>query len=256
MTLSQIDLTLAKNELALLQNKYDTDQVAIANSSVKQKKASLAKALARQIEIDFIRQDLNIAIGDLDKEKNQLNVLRQHLILTRVTAPIDGFVLTHDTEHLEGKAIDQGESVLRLGDSNEYIIDCKVSERDFPLVKPGQCARVNITPFPKGEYKLFQARVLTVGADIKKSDSLDNLPGLCSLPGSMEQSVIPGQRYYPVILKLDKPYSMVLFGNQYEIKPGFSAQVEIILEKERISTFLIRRLLRIKGTIIPEKIHL
>jgi len=256
MRLAEMDLRLARGELGLLRNRYDTDQVSAARAHVNRRKASLAKVSARENEVGLLRQDLTTSFRALAKEEKQLAVLKEHLKLTRVTAPIDSYVLTHDTEHLEGKVVLEGEVVLRLGDNSEYIIDCKVPERDFPLVNVGQEARVTIKPFPKGEYKLFNAKVLTVGADIKEQGlstnpgMMDKLSGLLGQPMNMEEG------YYPVILALKKPYTMFLFGNLYEIKPGFSVEVEIIVEDARIATFLLRRVLRIKGKFTSDKIHL
>lgn len=256
MELAEVDLRIARDELALLLNKYDTDQTAATKAEVDRCKATVARALARKTEIDLLRQDLSTALRALAKEEKQLAVLKEHLKLTRIKAPIDCYILTHDTAHLEGKAVVEGEVVLRLGDTSEYIIDCKVSERDFPLVRVGQEAKVAIKPFPKGEYKLFKARVITVGADIKEQGPSSGLGMMDKLPGLLGKSMDLGENYYPVILSLEKPYTMNLFGNVYEIRPGFSASVEIITENERIATFLLRRVLRIKGRVVSDKIHL
>jgi HlyD family secretion protein len=256
MEVAEVELRLSKDELALLLNKYDTDQVAAAKAEVKRCEATLARAMAREDEVDLIRQDLDTSRNALVKEEKQMAVLKEHLKLTHITAPIDGYVLTHDPGHLEGKALMEGETVLRLGDTREFIIACKISERDFPLVQVGQEAKVTITPFPKGEYKLFEARVINVGADIKEQGPpselgiIEKLSGLSGNPVSLEEG------YYPVILSLERPYTIHLFGNLYEIKPGFSAEVEIITGKERIATFLLRRVLRIKGKLISDNIHL
>jgi hemolysin D len=256
MELAEVELRLSKDELALLLNKYDTDQVAAAKAEVKRCKATLARAMAREDELDLIRQDLDTSRKALIKEEKQIAVLKEHLKLTHIKAPIDGYVLTHDPEHLEGKALIEGETILRLGDTREFIIDCKVSESDFPLVRVGQEARVTIKPFPKGEYKLFKARVITIGADIKEQGPPSELGILDKLSGISGNPVLLEQGYYPVILSLERPYTMHFFGNLYEIKPGFSTEVEIIIEKERIATFLLRRVLRIKGKFVTDNIHL
>jgi len=61
---------------------------------------------------------------------------------------------------------------------------------------------------------------------------------------------------FPVVLRLKKPYSMEVFGQVYAVKPGFTADVEIVLNKESIATLILRRVLRIKGKVTPAKIHL
>ena len=254
--LAQMDLRLTRDELMLLKNKYDDDQIAAAKADVDCKQAILQKAVARKSELDILRRDLQSALKQKFKEEKKLSVLSEHLKLTRIDSPIDGYVLTHDTEHLIGKAVAEGEVVLRVGDRREYIIDCKVSEKDFPLVAVGQTAKVQIKPFPKGEYKLFSAEVIRVGADVKAQGpptdlgTIEKMSGLLNGPQSMKEG------FFPVILRLEPPYDIPIFGDVYQIRPGFSAQVEIITRRERIVNYLLRKVLRIKGELTPENIHL
>ncbi|MCD4678364.1 MAG: HlyD family secretion protein [Desulfobacula sp.] len=253
MTLT--DLALAEDQLALLMNKYDKDQLDTARARLERQKAVLAKALARKKEIDILGQDLVTAKKALITEGKRLEALTKKMMLAQVTAPISGIIMTYDTKHLEGKAVSRGEVVLKIGGTDEYLIECKISEKDFPLVKTGQNARVTMKPFPKGEYKLFAATVATTG--------IDSTAGGPSAIGIEEKinTLINGpqalkENYYTVTLKLEKPYHMLLFGNRYEVKPGFSAQDQIIVEDERIATLLFKRVLRIKGKLTWDNIHL
>ena len=74
--------------------------------------------------------------------------------------------------------------------------------------------------------------------------------GLTGNPGSLKGG------FFPVILDLEKPYIIHIYDDLYEIKPGFSAEVEIVTRKERMVTFLLRRILRIKGRLTPDNINL
>jgi len=256
MKIAESDLRLTKDELNLLHNKYDVNQIAATKADVNRCEAILKRTLARRNELEILRKDLESAVKVLVKEEKQLAVLKEHLKLTRIRAPMDGYVLTHDTEHMVGQALEEGAVVLRLGDRREYIIDCKISEKDFPLIRIGQEAKIQIKPFPKGEYKLFKGEVIRVGADINESDlpaEIGMMDKLSALTGNQLPS---NEGYFPVILRLEKPYSIALFGKIYEIRPGFSAEAEIITHKEKIATFLLRRVLRIKGKLTTDKIHL
>ena len=255
-TIAVTDLALAKDQLALLINKYDENQLETVKARVTRQKAVLANALTRKKEVDILKQELVTAREALVTEKKKLIALKQKLKLTTISAPISGVVMTYDTEHLKGRAVSQGEVVLKIGGTDDYLIECKVSEKDYPLVKKGQKARIAIKPFPKGEYRLFEAIVKTTGIDSKEG-------GPSSALGMGEQinALINGaqtlkENYYPVTLILEKPYHIVVFGNRYEVKPGFSAEVQIIVEDERIATLLLKRVLRIKGRLTMDNIHL
>jgi multidrug resistance efflux pump len=203
--------------------------------------------------LDVLQFNLNQYEKSLSREKKQLEVFRQQLKLTRVCAGIEGIVLTHDTEHMIGRTVREGQTVLRIGSRNEYFLQCEVSEKDVSLILSGQNARVQILPFPKGEYKLFKAVVYSVGADTFVSMGED-----ANLLDSTSQTLfkaVTTNRAYPVILKLEKPYTFSLYDHNYEIKPGFSAEADIIVSRERISKYILRRVLRIKGNLFSDKVH-
>ncbi len=248
--ISESDLQVSEDELNLVKNKYDTNQVAAAKGEVERCKAVLDKEIARRKELEILQTSLYNAHNAMMKEKEKLLVFIKHLNLARVCAPINGYVLTHDMEHMAGKSVTRGQTILRIGGCGEFIIDCKVSERDFPLIKEGQSAKVQITPYPKGEYKLFEAEVAKVGTDIKIAEPVTE----DSILHNQYQDVMEG--YYPVILSLLKPYYIFIYGKKYIIKPGFSAEVEIVTGKERIISFILRKVLRIKGKLTQDNIHL
>lgn len=256
MNLAVMDLRLSREELLLLENKYDADQIAAAKAEVVCQQAILSKAVARKNELDILRRDLETTIRQKFKAEKKLAVIKEHLKLTRIVSPMDGYVLTHDTEHLVGRAVAEGETILRIGNNREYIIDCKVSEKDFPLVKVGQTAKVQIKPFPKGEYKLFSAEVVRVGADVKGEGFANDLAMMDKMSGFFNGLQSLKEGFFPVILRLNKPYDIRIFGDVYHIKPGFSAEVEIITRQERIVRYLLRKVLRIKGKVTPNNIHL
>lgn len=254
--LAEADLKMIRGELNLLKNRYDADQIAVAKAEVDRCQAIYAKTLARKKERGILRKDLEGAAKSLEKEEKRLAVLQEHVMLTRINASIDGYVLSHDTEHLVGEAVVEGEVVLRLGDSRQFIIDCRVSEKDVPLIVPGQKAKVQIKPFPRGEYRLFSATVARVGASINRTGPGGRSNAGAPNPGWSGSSISLNEGLFPVILKLDRPYTVDIYGDQYRIKPGFSAEVEIITRRERIVHFVLRRVLRIKGKLVPKNLHL
>ena len=256
---------VALNEFSLLMNRYSQDDIQATKAEVERLKAIYDKAVFQKKEPEILQKDLQSAIEAKLKEEKHLQVVLTRRQLTRVKAPISGYVLTHDTEHMQGRAVKPGETVLRLGNSSKFIIEAKVSEVDFPLIQEGQIARVQIKPFPKGEYRLFNATVTNVGEDVKTTGPPSNLgmaerlsvlmkaPNFAANPVALESL---RQSYFPVILEIEKPYRMVLYGHTYEIKPGYSVEIDIITQQERVLIYLLRRILRVKGKLTPDYIHL
>jgi len=255
-TISLTDLALAQDKLALLMNKYDNNELDMAKAKMERQRAVLATTLSRKKELNILKQELITTQKALVTEKKRLAALTKKLEMTKVAAPISGIIMTYDTKHLEGKAVLKGEIVLKIGGTNDYIVECRVSEKDFPLVKIGQVARVSIKPFPKGEYKLFRATVLTTGIDSTAGGPSSSIGIDEKINSFINGSQALKENYYPVTLTLEKPYHMIVFGNRYEVKPGFSAQASIIVEDERIATLILKRVLRIKGRFTKDNIHL
>jgi len=249
--IAEADLQLAQGELKLLLHTYDENQVAIAKAEVDRCRALYEKAVSEKGKLSVLDKELESAMTALAREEKRFNVLDRHTQLTRVTTPIGGLVLTHDPEGLIGKAVDEGETVLHIGDPSELIVECRISEIDFPMVAEGQQARIQIMPFPKGEYGLFRGHVTQVGADRTPS----GWTGPDNPYGGMTK-VTDRNGTYPVVLSLHNPYAVYAYGRRYEVKHGYAATVEIVTHQQRILTFLFRKVLRIKGRAVPDSIHL
>jgi len=254
--IADVELKIARDELNLLKNKFDKYQIAAAKSDVERCSAYLTKAMASSKENELLWKKLEGFLKKLSKEKKLLAVLVAQLKLTRVRSPISGYVLTHDTRHLVGKSVSEGSTVLRIGDNRKLIIECKVSERDLPPIELGQEARVRIKSFPKGEYGPFKGEVLSIGADICDTNDSRN-PGIVDKIAAFSSTGrVRNEGYFPVILGFKSPHVITVFGKIYKVRPGFSAEVEIITHREKISTFFLRRILRIKGNLQTERMHL
>lgn len=250
--LARVEVAIEEGGLALLHNKYDANDIVAAEAELKAAAARKKRAVARRSEALMQQDDLDQILSTIQKEKKRLKVYEQRLELTLVRAPMAGTVLTHEPEHLAGQDVSEGTSVIRLGDCSKFNIDCRVSERNVPLVVKGLPARVEVIPFPKGEYRLFSAEVIGVGADSQTTAITEGKHGVPVGLGENNKA----EGYFPVLLELDEPYSMYLFGETYFIKPGFSTEVEIIISKERLATTLVRRILRIGGAVKPDNLHL
>lgn len=256
-SIAEAELAEARNQLELLRHKVDIEQIHAARAAMEMEQGTLARALARQGELALLEQDAALTARTMEKEAAELKVLEKHLELTRVKAPIDGYVLTHDPGSLAGRFVSEGSVVLEIGDLSAYVIECRVAEQDLPLIRIGQKARISLPAFPKGEYRHFRGTVTAVGLENRlPPQSPAGSPPAPGVAGLLE-SILPAPRgTYPVTLSLDAPHAVNVFGRRYEIRPGLSAEVEILVENERILTFLLRRVLRLKGHLEPRRIHL
>jgi len=250
LSLAQIDKTTVETELALLQKKYNENDWKVANSI-------LNTALTKKEQILSNKYDLIVLQGDLERAKNRL-VLEQQLLsnkkhqlsLVIVRAPIAGYVMTQEPEHLVGRVVQDGSSVIRIGDHRKFVVECCISERDSPLLMVGQKARVFIHAFPQDEYKLLTGTVIKVGVEA------NNINPEAIQENNDRVMFKKNERYTSVLVELDENSATTTFGKKDNLRPGFSADLDIITGSEYLWILLLRKVLRIKGMFVTEKLQL
>jgi HlyD family secretion protein len=104
------------------------------------------------------------ATADVQRQRANLEQLREQLSYTTITAPIDGIVLSRDVEI--GDAVSSilvlGSSatlVMTLGDTQEVYVKGKVDESDIGKVYLGQAARIKVESFKD---KTFTGKVTKI----------------------------------------------------------------------------------------------
>lgn len=104
------------------------------------------------------------ATADVQRQRANLEQLREQLSYTTITAPIDGIVLSRDVEI--GDAVSSilvlGSSatlVMTLGDTQEVYVKGKVDESDIGKVYLGQSARIKVESFKD---KTFTGKVTKI----------------------------------------------------------------------------------------------
>jgi HlyD family secretion protein len=104
------------------------------------------------------------ATADVQRQRANLEQLREQLSYTTITAPIDGIVLSRDVEI--GDAVSSilvlGSSatlVMTLGDTQEVYVKGKVDESDIGKVYLGQRARIKVESFKD---KTFDGKVTKI----------------------------------------------------------------------------------------------
>jgi HlyD family secretion protein len=104
------------------------------------------------------------ATADVQRQRANLEQLREQLSYTTITAPIDGIVLSRDVEI--GDAVSSilvlGSSatlVMMLGDTQEVYVKGKVDESDIGKVYLGQAARIKVESFKD---KTFTGKVTKI----------------------------------------------------------------------------------------------
>ncbi len=110
------------------------------------------------------------ASADVQRNKANLQQLREQLSYTTITAPIDGIVLSRDVEM--GDAVSSilvmgsaATLVMTLGDTNEVYVKGKVDESDIGKVYLGQPARIKVESFKDKSFTGKVTKISPMGVE-------------------------------------------------------------------------------------------
>jgi RND family efflux transporter MFP subunit len=176
---------------------------AQAELSQAEYKRALGVAAAGALSAEDIEKRRATAVTDAANVKvaaAQLAESEARLKRTRITAPIDGVVLTRKAE-VGQIANPGGEALFRVASGGEVEMRGQLAEQDLAQVKVGDAATVYLTGLPRA----FTGRVRLLGAIIDPLTRLGEIrialtPDLALRPGAFARgSVTVGKAQRPVV---------------------------------------------------------
>ncbi|MGZ3517290.1 MAG: HlyD family secretion protein [Vulcanimicrobiaceae bacterium] len=144
-------LQAAHDALALAQANRRNVQirrlgVLASRSQQRQSVSALDSAKAEQ-EVTVQRHaQMLVAQGQLAQARAALGLAEDQVRETRITAPFDGYVISHNVE--VGDLIGPGSAVMTIGDLTHPYVYVYVSETDVPRIKTGMRADVAVDGLP------------------------------------------------------------------------------------------------------------
>jgi len=163
---------LLGRKLASLE-EYETAQTRAVQAAVALEgaKIRLAELDAAERGLELGRQQIRVAEAQVQGERIALDVARQRLADTRVTAPMDGVVTVRDVQ--VGQIISSpisnvggGTTVLTLSDLTRMFVLAAVDEADIGRVQVGQPARVTVDAFPGLHFEGSVVRISPRGVNV------------------------------------------------------------------------------------------
>ncbi|GHG93867.1 HlyD family efflux transporter periplasmic adaptor subunit [Pseudodonghicola xiamenensis] len=173
------------------------------------------------------------AYDDLVDKKARLVSLQQVLVQrrdqlerTNIRARVSGRVNNVNITTIGG-VVQPGEPIMEVTPiDDKLLIEAKVLPRDVAFVTPGMSASVKITAYDYAVYGDLRGTVTQISEDTVE-----------------EQSMTGNAAYYRVMVTTDKNY-LEAGGEQYPIRPGMVADVDIETGKRSVLGYLLRPLLR------------
>lgn len=204
-SVSQVDLLKLQQQKATLEGKITDARNAYVQDAYSELADTKAKLLSLQQSI-VQKQD--------------------QLARTDLRSPVAGRVNNVNITTLGG-VVQPGESIMEVTPiDDQLLIETRVAPRDVAFIAPGMPASVKITAYDLSVYGDLKGTVEQISDDTVQSDSSDGT-----------------QSFYKVMIKTDRAY-LERHGEQYPIRPGMVAEVDIETGRRSVLSYLIRPLIR------------
>lgn len=214
--------------LSVLRELSDAEgQLAETLSQLESARSALeeAKKAREGVDRDWqsqVQTELSDALARRDQAKASLAQGDSALKNLVVLSPAEGIVQELKVNNL-GQAVAPNQEMMKIvpvGD--QLIIEAKVANVDISKIQLGQEARVKITTYNYVRYGVLDGKVDQISPDATKDEKT-------------------GQLLFSVYVKTDKNYLGEEPG-QFPVSPGMTAEVDLVIGKRTILSYLTDRL--------------
>jgi RND family efflux transporter MFP subunit len=117
------------------------------------------------------RSEARVLSARLRQTDAQLELIREQLSRTQLTAPIDGMIVKGDLSQSLGSPVEQGTVLFEIAPLDEYRIILQVDERDILEVSEGQQGQLALTAMPGETLKFNVSRITPVSSQESGSNT-------------------------------------------------------------------------------------
>ncbi|MGA8110104.1 MAG: efflux RND transporter periplasmic adaptor subunit, partial [Acidobacteriaceae bacterium] len=147
----------------------------------------------RQLEASYLRGELQRATDEMQR--------------MTLRSEIAGVVATPHVENIAGRKLSLGDPIMELVSTNEVEVDVALPERDIPLVRQGDAARVKLESFPTQTFA-GRVKVLSPAGEVVGDSRAFYARIMVANPGG---ALRPGMQGYGKVRTGLRPLGYVLF---------------------------------------------
>jgi len=108
------------------------------------------------------RSQIMISQAKIDQATAQLDLIREQLLRTKVTAPFDGVIMSGDLSQSLGAPVEKGQVLFQIAPLDAYRVIVEVDERDILYVKPGQTGLLVLPSMPEETFPFLVEKITPV----------------------------------------------------------------------------------------------
>ena len=177
------------------------------------------KGLVQKPRLTALERQIAGLLGEKSRHQSQAERLKDRLSRLEIRAPID--VIIHDLEfHTLNGVVAAGQEVLKIiPQTDELLVEARVSPADIDQVQPLQGAVIRLSSFNRSITPEMEAQITHVSADLTEDEAR-------------------GTSYYIVQLKLMDLNTPTMKG--VSLLPGMPADVFISTEARTVMSYLVK----------------
>lgn len=196
-------------------------QIDLLLAELQDIKGLLQKGLVPKPRVTALERQVEGLSGEKTRHQAEAARLRSRLARLDIRAPIDGIVHGLAFHTLRG-VIAPGQEVLKIvPQSEELVVEARVSPNDIDQVVPHQLAVVRLSSFNRSVTPELDAQITHVSADLSRDEARD-------------------VSYYTVLLKLTDGHTRPVDG--LSLLPGMPADIFIATQQRTVLSYLLKPL--------------
>ncbi len=127
------------------------------------KKNQLIKSYNKALS-SLDRTEINIVKAQIGQATAELNLVKNQLERTEITAPFDGVVVAGDLSQSLGAPVKRGDILYEIAPEQQFRILLKVEERDIDVIEMGQKGIVRLSSMPGEDIGVTVEKITPVSA--------------------------------------------------------------------------------------------
>lgn len=211
---AELEVTLAKEALKLLEEYTHTRRVTELDAAIEQTKMALDR-VQRKAASDLVQADADLKAKEAEygQQRDKLAKIDDQISKTKIKAPVAGMVVyatsaemrwRGDSQPLqEGTQVREREDLIFLPTADSMMVEMKVHESSLGKIVPGQRAEVRVDAVPD---RVYQGRVARIAP----------------LPDATSVWLNPDLKVFSTQIVID--------GSHPELRTGMSCKAEVFVD--------------------------
>jgi multidrug resistance efflux pump len=152
---------------SLLAN-YPVGQHVALDGAIGEVRGAEADMRLNSTETDMLglrQYEQQKASAEMQRLDAQMGEVRERIARATIRAPSDGVVLTDRLERLLGSYVQEGQTLMEVGEQGEWRVTMLVPERDVNKISLGDRVRLEVQAFSEKDRTQLEARVSFVASE-------------------------------------------------------------------------------------------